>query len=345
MKNPYTMVFGKEPTQCISRIIQTEDVINTFCDDNTIQQMYMIAGIRGCGKTVFMTEISDKIREKSDWIVIELNPEKDLLTAFAAKLCSENVLAQLFKKAKINLSFFGIGLTVENVAPIVDIEVALTKMLTSIRKSKKRVLVTIDEVTSTKEMKEFAAAYQIFIRQNLPVFLLMTGLYENIRELQNQKSLTFLYRAPKIELKPLNIGMIASNYKTVLKISDDDAMDMAKLTKGYPFAFQVLGYCTWEKSGKYLEAIDKYKYYLDEYVYEKIWSEMSNGDKKILYGIAKSKDGKISDVREKLGIGTNEFNPYRKRLITKGVIDGNDRGYVRFTLPLFEKFVIENYME
>lgn len=29
----------------------------------------------------------------------------------------------------------------------------------------------------------------------------MTGLYENIYEIQNEKTLTFLYRTPRIEIK------------------------------------------------------------------------------------------------------------------------------------------------
>ena len=42
---------------------------------------------------------------------------------------------------------------------------------------------------------------------------------------------------------------------------------------------------------------------------------------------------------------TNEFNPYRKRLIKKGIVSGEMRGYVYFTLPLFDEYVIENYCE
>ena len=39
---------------------------------------------------------------------------------------------------------------------------------------------------------------------------------------------------------------------------------------------------------------------------------------------------------------TNQFNPYRKRLIKKGILSGEMRGYVYFTLPLFEDYVLEN---
>lgn len=44
-------------------------------------------------------------------------------------------------------------------------------------------------------------------------------------------------------------------------------------------------------------------------------------------------------------MSTNQFNPYRKRLILKGLIDGNERWYVKFTLPIFKEFVLSIYEE
>ena len=38
-------------------------------------------------------------------------------------------------------------------------------------------------------------------------------------------------------------------------------------------------------------------------------------------------------------MSSNEFTPYRQRLIKKGIIDGSSRGIVYFTLPLFEEYV------
>ena len=67
---------------------------------------------------------------------------------------------------------------------------------------------------------------------------------------------------------------------------------MADMTKGYPFAFQVLGYLTWQKDGDYKSVVGMYRQYLSEYVYDKIWSELSNKDKKICYGIAETASGK-----------------------------------------------------
>ena len=82
------------------------------------------------------------------------------------------------------------------------------KGLESLKKNGKRVLIAIDEVTSTPCMREFVHSFQMFVRQDLPVFLIMTGLYQNIDLLQNEKGLTFLYRAPKITLSPLRSPLL-----------------------------------------------------------------------------------------------------------------------------------------
>lgn len=342
-KNPYTLVFGREPKQLISRNAAINDIVDVFCEEEPVQQIYMITGVRGSGKTVFMTSVSHRIKEQGNWIVVELNPELDLLTSLAAKLSGENSLAQIFRTAKINLSFLGFGMEIEGVAPVRDVETAIGRMFETIKKHKKKVLITIDEVTNTKSMRIFASAFQIYLRHELPVFLIMTGLYENIDLLQNDKHLTFLYRAPKMELRPLNIRTIADNYKRNFKLDDQKALYMAKLTRGYSFAFQVLGYFTWGNGGKIENALDEFRQYLEDYVYEKIWSGMSRGDQRLAYGIAKSGSGKVSEVRKILQMETNEFNPYRKRLMRRGIINGEERGYVYFALPMFENFVMDNY--
>lgn len=344
--NPYTITFGKEPKQIIPRAIQEQDIIDTFCADEPNQQVYMITGPRGCGKTVFMTEVTNKIAKQNNWIVVELNPERNLLEALVSKLNSENYLANAFRKAKINLSLFGFGVEINNVAPIADIETALEKMLETIQKQKRRLLITVDEVTSTPYMREFASAFQILLRKNLPIFLLMTGLHDNIRELQNEKSLTFLYRSPQVVLAPLNLGTISRNYQRTLGLDAKTAKEMSVLTRGYSFAFQVLGYLVWENNTTLSDSVlDTYRQYLDDYVYDKVWSELSATDRKVAYGIATTLSSKISAIRETLGMTTNQFNPYRKRLIQRGILNGAEHGHVRFTLPCFEDYVSENYIE
>ena len=140
----------------------------------------------------------------------------------------------------------------------------------------------------------------------------MTGLYENIYDLQNDKALTFLYRAPKIMLEPLNYTAIRKNYMDIFKIEITQAEKMTELTKGYPFAFQVLGYLYWEyRADKKLEEIlPEYDQYLDEYVYSKIWSELSMQDKEILTVISVTGETRVKNIRESLSMNSNLFSVY-----------------------------------
>jgi len=341
--NPYTLSFGIEPTEQIPRIKLTSEILDTFTAEIPSQYLYIITGIRGSGKTVLMTSIANNLRENDDWIVVELNPERDLLESLAAKLASDNALATIFQSAKINLSAFGIGLEVKGGVPITDIEVALQKMLESLKRKKKRILVTIDEVSGTKQMKIFASAFQIFIRQKLPIFLLMTGLHENIKKMKDEDALTFLYRAPVIQLEPLNLGTIATNYSHNLNVGRDTALEMARTTKGYAFAFQVLGYLTWDNGGNYKEILPEYRQRLEEYVYDKVWTELSGKDKQVAIAIVKSQTGKAEDIRQLLDLKNNEYAPYRRRLIKKGIVDGSEHGKLKFALPYFDEYVKEHY--
>ncbi|MBR2066704.1 MAG: ATP-binding protein, partial [Solobacterium sp.] len=344
-QNPYTLTFGKKPSQLVSRTTYISSIFETFNSPAPTQQVFIITGVRGSGKTVLMTEATKQFKETKDWIVVELNPERDLLISLAAKLSSIPSLVPLFKDAKINLSFFGLSLEIKSAPPITDIEIALQKMIEVLNKKKKRLLITIDEVSNTKEMKVFASTFQILIRQELPVFLLMTGLYDNVDALQNEKTMTFLYRAPKINLSPLRISSIAENYQTIFKLSDEEALEMARLTNGYPFAFQVLGYFRYQNGDLGKKTLHDFQQYLQDYAYDKIWMELSKKDKDIAYGIATTHSKKISDIRKTLNIQTNQFNPYRNRLIKKGIINGDTYGYVSFTLPLFDKYIKENYFD
>lgn len=341
--NPYMLMFGQEPKQIISREKQARDIINEFNAKEQSQQCYMVSGLRGTGKTVFVDLIRTELIKNKEWFSVELNSSTNILEDLASKLASKDLFTKWFKEAKINLSAFGLGVEISNVSPIYNIEIAIERMLETLKKRNKKLLIIIDEVTNTQSMREFAAAYQIFLRKKLPAYLLMTGLYENIKDLKDEKNLTFLYRTPNIILDPLSLVSISKNYITNLKVNKESAEEMARLTKGYSFAFQALGYETWNNDGFNKEAIENYKNDLFEYSYSKMWSELSPTDRKVLYGLSKTKTGLYGDLLKQLEIDKNHLNPYRKRLLDKGLIYSPTRGQLNFTLPFFNEYAIEAY--
>lgn len=288
-----------------------------------------------------MTNIAHELKADDSWIVIELNPTRDLLQSLAAKIYSLPEMHARFLNARLDFSAFGLGLSVENSAPATDIENVLELMLDQIKESGKRLLITIDEVTCSEYIRIFVSSFQIFLCQEQPIFLLMTGLYENLYDLQNDKSLTFLYRAPKLLLEPLNYTAVRNHYMKIFNIDTESASKMTSLTKGYPFAFQVLGYLYWEnRSTKNIdEILPEYDQYLEEYVYSKIWSELSEQDQRILLSISPDDGLKVKELRTRLQMSSELFSVYRDRLRRKGVIDTHEYGKVSFSLPRFSNFV------
>lgn len=337
--NPFTLTFGREPVSLISREQDSAEILEGFRQDPPDCQALMITGVRGSGKTVMLTGISNELRQQKDWIVVDLNPERDMLQMLAAELSNRPALGQLFKDASINLSFLGFGLNIDGEPPITDITVALDRMLSVLTKRGKRLLITIDEVTSTPRMREFAAQFQICLRKNYHIFLLMTGLYENINRLQNEKTLTFLYRTPRIEMAPLSTVMIAEKYAEVFHLTEKDALGMAKMTNGYAYAFQLLGYLCFKKNKPFRDVLSEYDANLEQYVYGKIWSELSETDQKILQAMASTDETKVEKIREAVGINSGSFSVYRDRLIKKGLIRPTRYAHVEFSLPRFGEFV------
>lgn len=338
MSNPYTLVFGQPPLELIERTAQAERIISEFCQEKPSNYINLITGVRGSGKTVFLTTVAEKIEEKAGWIVVNLNPQRDLLQSLAAKLDSDRILHRLFCEAEINLQAFGLGIGIKGVPPINDIEEALRQMLQSIKKQKKRILITIDEAGNSKEMRIFTSAFQIFLRERLPVFLLMTGLYKNIDRLRNADGMTFLERAPRTFLAPLSFSEMTKKYIETLEIKEDAATRLAAATKGYSFAFQSIGYFSWENPGNAEKALKDAKEYLYEFAYWKIWSELSGKDREIVQAISRVPTGEVRIIRELLSYSNNQFNPYRRRLINAGIITGPESGIVEFALPWFGEF-------
>ena len=73
-KNPYNLTFGKEPVNAISRDKQINEIVDGFTADNPEFQVCMITGVRGSGKTVMMTEVSNELKKsfKLECIMQEL---------------------------------------------------------------------------------------------------------------------------------------------------------------------------------------------------------------------------------------------------------------------------------
>ncbi len=337
MENPYSLNFGAIPSRLISREQQISEIVDIFSSDTPSSNAFIITGVRGSGKTVTMSTIVSRFKDKKDWITVSLNPVRDLLSALAANLSENPRLKASFVKAEFGFSA-GINISMHSEGPA-DIEVQLKKMLFAIKKSKKRVLIAIDEVIKSDNFKVFASSFQMLLYEGYPVFLIMTGLYDNIRSLQNEKSLTFLYRTPKFELKPLSVIAMSDNYRDVFNITESESLEMARFTMGYSYAFQVLGYLKYKDNKPLKELVQEFDETMEEYAYEKIWSELSSRDREVVMLLASNGRMRVKDIIEKTGMTSGSFSTYRRRLGKGGIISIKEYGYCELCLPRFREIV------
>ena len=115
-------------------------------------------------------------------------------------------------------------------------------------------------------------------------------------------------------------------------------MEMAYLTKGYSFAFQVVGFYAWEHPDHPDQVFNEAREYLFEFAYRKIWSELSAKDREVVLAIFRSGTGEVAEIRKLMDWTSNQFNPYRDRLLKSGVISSPQNGYVELALPWFGEY-------
>lgn len=340
--NPFTLSFGKAPHKLVSRYEDAQNILTTFEAENPVSQVYMIQGIRGSGKTVLMTTISKELASHKEWVVIDLNSTQDLMRDFAMRLSDSHAVQHDLFESGFNVSVAGFGIGVNSVPTEHDYVSIIENILEEIKKKGKKLLITIDEVVHTEGMKYFASEFQIFLRKDYPIYLLMTGLYENIYAVQNDPALTFLLRTPKIHLEPLSMRRVAAQYKDIFHVSIDEAKHFAAITKGYAFAFQAFGMLYWEYGDTLSldEIILKYEDMLDDFVYKKIWDHLSGQDREVVLSLSQD-EMKVKALCESTGMTSSTFSKYRERLMKKGIIFSPRHGYLSLTLPRFYEVVKE----
>lgn len=282
----------------------------------------IITGPRGCGKTTAITYISNSFMKETDWIIITLNTERNILETAITCLYSN-------KDAKNIL-----GDICDSETPQYDAELVLDKLLHKLTINGKNIIFVIDEIVNLINTKEFLIKLQQHLNNN--VYVLGAVDYLNIYNLQNEETISFLAKTQIIEMKPLNIELVMQKYKEFFNLDDINAMEMAKFTTGYPFAYMLLAQLCFQKNTGYINVIEEFDSILGDYVYKKLWKELSDGEKNFLkYLII---DDNIKTVRynlqQRIRHDTNE-----EILIRKGILNQDAQGNLLLKLPRFKEFL------
>jgi hypothetical protein len=153
-------------------------------------------------------------------------------------------------------------------------------------------------------------------------------------------NLTFFKRADTIEMKPLNKFDIKYMYEKLLKVDSDEAKRIEELTKGYAYAYQVLGslYFYKKESEKLEDIIPDFERILFRDSYDLIWQSLTPAEKEVVKCIYKTKNGKAEDIKALMKKPSN-YTVYRERLINKHLVNTKERGFLQINLPLFDRFI------
>jgi hypothetical protein len=270
-----------------------------------------------------------------------------MLQQMAALLSKKGFIKdkKISKSAGLSANILGAGanvqVTSDNQNGFFDVGIELDEALKELTQKGNKVLIGIDEVSKTKDMLVFAAEFGKWIREGYSVYLVCTGLYDNIEQVANVNNLTFFRRATTIKMENLNFVRMTEAYKKQLDVNMDEAKELSRLTQGYAYAFQELG-ILYFKSGK-KHSIDEIcsdlKSELFAYAYEKIWEELTEEDKELLRLIIDKKDNKREDIISKMK-KPNNYSVYRDRLLKRGIITAR-QAYISLALPFFDEYIKE----
>ena len=351
MQNPFTTTYSKIPASSYIPTEQVEEILQNFTYEQPSESVYKITGVRGSGKTVLLASVEQKMEseemKQNGWYVYRLSPARDMLRQLLSFLARDGIIKEKKKDRGANVSATilgtggGIGITSSADDLYTDVGVELDAALKNASAEGKKILIGVDEVSRTQEMIVFTQELGGWIRAGYPVYLVCTGLYENIEQLYNVKNLTFFRRATTVKTEPLSQLRMSEVYRKTLGTDTSVARQLAEMTKGYAYAFQKLGSLAFqEKTELHPEELaEDLRSELFAYAYEKIWEEMSTEDRALVSLLLDQEEYKKEEVVSRMEKPQNCL-VYRDRLLRRGILKSR-QGYIGLALPYFADYIKE----
>ena len=359
VRNPYNPSFGLRPERFLGRELIINEIENVSDNMNSPWRTTLLTGVRGSGKTAILSDLQRRFKEKNAIVVLTTPVEgflDDVLGQIHRQLPSSFV-SKLPKLSRINT---GLGASFdiedkENVPSFTStFRYQITTMLEEIVKRKIKLVILIDEVQKhSSEMRIFVATYQQLLMEGFEIFLVTAGLPNAIKDILNDKILTFFRRSMQITLDYVDFSIVKHDYHEMFAAKynniDVNIVDkMALSTKGYPYLIQLVGYYMWETLEKEKDAEKAYEHSMVQVmpalftnVHELIYSELSNADKSFVEAMAEDvKKSKISDIAMRLDKDKSYMSRYRGRLIASGVIKAVGHGELAFGIPYMREFIL-----
>ena len=331
-----------------------DDIISNLCNEESSKYVYKITGLRGSGKSVEYSKIIKTMKEQKGWLVYTLSASGDAVETLIAKLSMEKFINSKSETTSLNstTSVGGSALVLSGNETVsisktssdndhfFSQEATLSKMMSEANKNKYKVLIGIDDIAKTPETVKLLSMIGAMLLEGIQVYLIVTGLSENIEDFSSEKNLSFFKRADSKEIKALNKYEISYMYEKLLGIDSAEARKIEALSQGYAYAYQVLGSLYFSKNPKDTleDIIPEFEKIMFKDSYDLIWKSLTEAEKDLVRCICQTKNGKTEDIKS-LMKNPGAYTVYRERLLNKHLVDGETRGYLKIRLPRFDKFI------
>lgn len=384
LTNPYTPNAGAEPQAVVGRDDQLEsfDLLLARIERQRTEQSMIITGLRGVGKTVLLGQFRTKSLERN-WVVVEMEISKHDESEFRRRIAARlrTALYELSPRARWTKRFaeaasvlksftvsidpdgtWSAGLDVEAAAGFadhLDLALDLTDVLLAVGSAAaecgRGLVLLLDEIQflSRGQLEAVIEALHKLVQRKLPVTMVGAGLPQIAELAGDAKSYAErLFKFPAIGYLTANDAREALSRPAQEEGCEftADALDEAvRVTEGYPYFLQELGYAVWTVAdGPQItrddirQTIPKYESKLDESFFRVRLDRSTDLQRAYLRAMAQlgPEPQKAADVAEVMGRTSTNLGPTRAELINMGLLYTPEHGYAAFTVPQFDRFML-----
>ena len=363
-RNPFTPGFGQSPAILAGRTGILGDVEAVLDGELPEQRTLLISGARGIGKTVLLSEIEARARDRG-WVQLTLHTgarsmADELRQSAVAQLRELDPGAVTSRLTGAGMSGVSASRTVsDRYAREPEALGALLDRLAAIATDRGTgVLITLDEVQSVDrdQLHEIAQLLQDLARRGRETMVAAAGVRVGVDRLLENEKTTFLRRAHRVELGRVDVGTAAEAIRmtvadTSRTISPEAAVRAAEISEGYPYLIQLAGSKAWRSStgadSIEVEDVESGRVAVIAEMIKNVHGpalrDLSQRKEDYLAAMLEDGDGpsNVGDIAARMGVDPRYQSTYRERLIADELIEPAGRGYVRFALPYLREAVEE----
>lgn len=351
--------FGSRPAQIVGRDAEIETFLSAL--DGPIgsrDRCTLFLGQRGMGKTALLLELAERA-SNHDYVVARVTAYEGMPDAIIEQVqLNGSQFVDDGKRRVQGVSAgalgFSFGLTFsEATERQYGFRAKLSLLCDKLAASGKGVLILIDEAQTSPAMREVATVYQELVGDEKNVAIAMAGLPHAVSGVLNDKVLTFLNRARRVELGPIALPAIRAYFAhafQVLEIQCSNTMlDRAtEATRGLPYLMQLVGYYVvqYTQGSKVVDEEELAQAAraalndMESNVFEPILTPLSDNDRIFLAAMAADEGiTTTAALQARLGEDGPAIQPYRKRLIDAGVIESPRKGELVFAVPYLAEYL------